>query len=156
MKPFLIILSFVMLALLGAPGPVWAQPSAVKGFKEWKRAKVVQAQYRLRESQQTLQQTLQQARKTGLQGASRPSLQLTDQVRSNEMELELAQDLTVSDYFVGYLTKLPQKNAYREAAKRLSDEEVADLMTAYASSVFGAQKQQFPASASNFDAGSSR
>ena len=152
MKPFLIILSFVMLALLGAPGPVWAQPSAVKGFKEWKRAKVVQAQYRLRESQQTLQQ----ARKTGLQGAARPSLQLTDQVRSNEMELELAQDLTVSDYFVGYLTKLPQKNAYREAAKRLSDEEVADLMTAYASSVFGAQKQQFPASASNFDAGSSR
>ncbi|HEY1079089.1 MAG TPA: hypothetical protein VGE46_03295, partial [Bdellovibrio sp.] len=64
--------------------------------------------------------------------------------------LELAKDLSVTDYFVGYLTKIQdKKSAFNEVAGKLSAEEVAELMTAYANSVFGAQAGDLPASATN-------
>ncbi len=57
----------------------------------------------------------------------------------------MAKDLTVADYFAGYLTK--QKNqaqAIKEVSGRLSADEVAELMTIYANSVFGTHAPSTP------------
>jgi hypothetical protein len=51
---------------------------------------------------------------------------------------------------VGYLTKIhDKKSAFKEVAGKLSPEEVAELMNAYANSVFGAHSSDLPASATN-------
>ncbi len=60
-------------------------------------------------------------------------------------QAEMAKDLTVADYFAGYLTK--QKNqvqAIKEVSGRLSADEVAELMTIYANSVFGTHSPSTP------------
>lgn len=75
---------------------------------------------------------------------------LERQLRMEQYDLELAKDLSVTDYFVGYLTKVQdKKSAFSEVAGKLSPEEVAELMTAYANSVFGAQAADLPVSATN-------
>ena len=75
---------------------------------------------------------------------------LERQLREEQYGLELAKDLSVTDYFVGYLTKIQdKKSAFNEVAGKLSAEEVAELMTAYANSVFGAQASDIPPSATN-------
>ncbi|MEN0058582.1 MAG: hypothetical protein AAGB31_07090 [Bdellovibrio sp.] len=71
-------------------------------------------------------------------------------LREEQYDLELAKDLSVTDYFVGYLTKIQdKKSAFQEVAGKLSPEEVAELMTAYANSVFGAHSADLPVSATN-------
>lgn len=78
------------------------------------------------------------------------SQRLEIQVRNEQNALETARELTVSDYFAGYLIGLRDKNtAFKEVAGRLSPEEVAELMAAYANSVFGTQTGTLPASANN-------
>lgn len=75
---------------------------------------------------------------------------LERQLREEQYDLELAKDLSVTDYFVGYLTKLQnKKSAFSEVAGKLTAEEVAELMNAYANSVFGAQASDLPVSATN-------
>jgi hypothetical protein len=72
------------------------------------------------------------------------------QLREEQYDLEVAKDLSVTDYFAGYLTKVPDKKAaFKEVAGKLSPEEVAELMNAYANSVFGAHASDLPASATN-------
>ncbi|WP_413559297.1 hypothetical protein [Bdellovibrio sp. HCB209] len=72
------------------------------------------------------------------------------QLREEQYELDVAKDLSVTDYFAGYLTKVPDKKAaFKEVAGKLSPEEVAELMNAYANSVFGAHASDLPASATN-------
>lgn len=75
---------------------------------------------------------------------------LERQLRMEQYDLEVAKDLSVTDYFVGYLTKVQDKKAaFNEVAGKLTPEEVAELMTAYANSVFGAQAADLPISATN-------
>ncbi|HRO67704.1 MAG TPA: hypothetical protein PL182_09085, partial [Pseudobdellovibrionaceae bacterium] len=81
-------------------------------------------------------------KKAGLEGQDLEATRLLTQIRNDEMELEMALELTVSDYFAGYLTKLSNKNVYKEVAGRLTPDEVAELMAAYANSVFGTPRQR--------------
>ena len=58
---------------------------------------------------------------------------------------DIAKDLTLADYFAGYLTKQrDQAQAIKEVSGRLSPEEVAELMTIYANSVFGSHAPASP------------
>ncbi len=60
-------------------------------------------------------------------------------------QAEMAKDLTVADYFAGYLTKQKdQAQAIKEVSGRLSPDEVAELMTIYANSVFGSRTSNAP------------
>jgi hypothetical protein len=62
----------------------------------------------------------------------------------------LAHDLTVADYFAGYLTKQKnQADAIKQVSRQLSADEVAELMTVYANSAFGTQPQYLPTQADN-------
>lgn len=59
----------------------------------------------------------------------------------------MADELTVADYFAGYLTKQRnQAQAIKEVSGRLSPDEVAELMTIYANSVFGSHSSAAPKS----------
>jgi hypothetical protein len=60
-------------------------------------------------------------------------------------QAEMAKELTVADYFAGYLTKQrDQAQAIKDVSARLSADEVAELMTIYANSVFGSHSPQVP------------
>jgi hypothetical protein len=65
-------------------------------------------------------------------------------------QAEMAKDLTMADYFAGYITKQDdQTEAIKQVSSRLSAAEVAELMTIYANSVFGTQSPHLPYRAEN-------
>lgn len=140
-----------------------AAPS-VKSYREWKTERVVLAEGKITslKSQITTKKMARVAApgvdpNLALKSGPEASLaqdkfveKLERQLREEQYALELAKDLSVTDYFVGYLTKIQdKKSAFNEVAGKLSAEEVAELMTAYANSVFGAQAADLPASATN-------
>lgn len=93
-----------------APSPTTSVASAegsdVLSFIEWKSSRVHEAQRKL---EQLNQQGNQQ--------------QLT-------FNVDVALQLNIQDYFSMYLKNL-DKSSFRAAAKKLSDEEVSELLTAY-------------------------
>lgn len=52
-------------------------------------------------------------------------------LKQAQNNLELATELTINDYFVLYLSQQDSPDAIPEAAKKMSPEEVAELMAAY-------------------------
>ena len=135
------------------------KPSSYKSFREWKSQRVQDAQSKIlvirtqidsRKAARGTDPNLAQGRK-GFE-AGEPGVTLLErQLRQEQYDLEMAKDLSVTDYFVGYLTKVQdKKSAIQDVASKLTPEEVAELMMAYANSVFGAHTSDLPASASNF------
>lgn len=136
----------------------------VKSYREWKTDKVQVAQGKV--SSLKAQIDSKKSGRTAAHSvdpnlAHRPTLEavssqdmpvekLERQLREEQYTLEVAKDLSVTDYFVGYLTKVQDKKAaFHEVAGKLTPEEVAELMTAYANSVFGAHASDLPVSATN-------
>lgn len=136
----------------------------VKSYREWKTERVQLAQNKV----MTLKSQIDMkkhprlaaggmdpnlAHKSGLEAVPAHDISLEKmerELREEQYDLEVAKDLSVTDYFVGYLTKVQdKKTAFNEVAGKLSPEEVAELMTAYANSVFGAHSSDLPASANN-------
>ncbi|WP_347357861.1 hypothetical protein [Bdellovibrio sp.] len=136
----------------------------VKSYREWKTERVqaaqtkvttLKAQIDLKKSGRSLANGTDpnMAHKAGLEAVSMQDMsveKLERELREEIYDLEVAKDLSVTDYFVGYLTKVQdKKTAFNEVAGKLSAEEVAELMTAYANSVFGAHSADLPVSANN-------
>lgn len=144
------------VALVASPTQAWAaSDSAVKSYREWKTSKIQDAEarfeaVRLRVEGRKTDPNL--ARSTpGPEGRNAESMRLEAQLHSERMALDIAKELSVSDYFAGYLTKqADKKSAFKEVAGKLSADEVAELMTAYANSVFGAESGRIAPSAQNF------
>ncbi|MBO9666588.1 MAG: hypothetical protein J7501_07205 [Bdellovibrio sp.] len=142
-----------------------AMASKVKSYREWKTEMVAGAQYKVSSVKSQIEarkQTRRVAQGTdpnlarsgrGVEAVPARDISLEGlekQLRQEQYDLEVAQDLSVTDYFVGYLTKIQdKKSAFKEVAGKLSPEEVAELMNAYANSVFGAHSSDLPASATN-------
>jgi hypothetical protein len=53
--------------------------------------------------------------------------------------------LTVNDYFVLYLSQFKQRDAFVDAAKKLTPEEAADLMLAYQKYLASDDQPELPA-----------
>ena len=136
----------------------------VKSYREWKTERVQAAQSKvmtlktridLKKSSRSLANGTDPnlAHKAGLEAVASQDIsveKMERELREELYDLEVAKDLSVTDYFVGYLTKVQdKKTAFNEVAGKLSPEEVAELMTAYANSVFGAHSADLPASANN-------
>lgn len=114
----------------------------IKPFKEWKNEMIESAKQRWNTSKSQLEiYEGSVSSKSAIQSKSEEGLdpqreQLQDQIQADESYLLFTKDLTVSDYFVGYLVK--QKNpqtAFKEAALKLIPEEVAELLNAYANHI---------------------
>jgi len=133
--------------------------SSYKSYREWKTQRVQDAQTKVltvrtqidaRKATRGTDPNMalpRRAFEAGEPGADR----LERQLRQEQYDLDVAKDLSVTDYFVGYLIKVQdKKSAIQDVASKLSPDEVAELMMAYANSVFGAHTSDLPASASNF------
>lgn len=146
--------------VVAAPAPT----SQFKSYREWKTDQIQDAQGKVTQLKTQIDQRKQSrtvaqgtdpnlAIRKGTEaqsGADAAVERLEKQLQQEQYDLEIAKDLSVTDYFVGYLTKVQdKKSAINEVAGKLSPEEVAELMTAYANSVFGSQSSDLPVSASN-------
>lgn len=136
----------------------------VKSYREWKTERVqlaqadvmnLRAQIDLKKASRAMAQGTDPnlSNKAAIEAVSSTDMgveKLERRLREEQYDLEVAKDLSVTDYFVGYLTKVQDKKAaFNEVAGKLSPEEVAELMTAYANSVFGAHASDLPVSANN-------
>ncbi len=122
--------------------------SRIKSYREWKHDLVMESQSKI-----SLYRSQIDALKphSPLVGRNLSVDKLEKDHRAEEYALEIAKELTVTDYFVGYLTKVQNKKAaFQEVAGKLTPDEVAELITAYANSVFVIQSGDFPPSAANF------
>lgn len=122
------IVSLLVAGLLGQVAS--AIPSGVMSYREWKISKIHQSESRLKELKaKTKDPNL--AQKIGAEAGLTEELQ--SEIEFENTNLSLSKDLTISDYFVGYLTQQGSLNAaVKDVAGRLSPPEVAELMLAYA------------------------
>jgi hypothetical protein len=137
---------------MGAPA---VETAKTKSFREWKSEKVRDALGKVTATRTKIQLAKSKdpnlnRRKGALEAASGVNSEnLEEQLEQDQATLEMAKDLSVTDYFVGYLTKLQDKKAaFNEVAGKLTAEEVAELMAAYANSVFGTHSSDLAPSAS--------
>lgn len=134
--------------------PTAPQEVRIKSYREWKSEKVQEALTRVISTKTQLQIAKNKdpnlAHRKGTEAVSGTALEkLEEQLADEQNSLEIARDLSVSDYFAGYLNRVPNKKAaFTEVALKLTPEEVAELMAAYANSVFGARTSELPPSAS--------
>jgi hypothetical protein len=122
----------------------------VMSFKEWKSDKLFQAKILYSKLE-----TEYLDRKNS--NPKDPNLKnLYTDLKIRKSNLDEIDELTVSDYFVGYLSRFKDKKAaFQSAAKNLDFNEVAELMSAYADSLLkttgdglSANQQKNPAEAS--------
>ena len=131
--------------------------STLKSFREWKDERIQESMVRLNvtKAQFNIQRhTKPVATKTeAVVGGDISLMKLENQMRLDLISLELAKDLTVADYFVGYVSKIQdRKNSMNEIAGKMSTEEVAEMMNAYVQSIFGSTDGESPKTASNQEA----
>ncbi len=162
--PFLLCVSVSMDAsasaiestkAMNSMGASVGEAQKTKSFREWKSEKVQVALGKVTATKTKIQIAKNKDPNLGrsksnleaVSGANSESLE--EQLEQDQATLEMAKDLSVTDYFVGYLTKLQNKKAaFNEVAGKLTAEEVAELMAAYANSVFGTQAADLGPSAS--------
>ena len=114
---------------------------AAKSFKEWKNEKVQLAIKKV-----TITKAQIEYKKLNKQFLQRSESVSTKDIETDKLEavlkndlysLEVAQELSVTDYFAIYLTKQDNKvDAYKEAAQKMTADEVNQLIRAYADSMF--------------------
>ena len=71
---------------------------------------------------------------------------LSKELEREILTLSVTQDLSISDYFVGYLTRQTSLDAaIKDVAIKLTPDEVAELMAAYAENFFQVKSQELKA-----------
>ena len=110
----------------------WARADvSVVSFQAWKTSRI--------EETRTALEKLQQQEKPAAMGkkpdakilAAAKNLKSDPKFQQAQLNLEIAQELTVNDYFILYLSQFNAREAFVEAARKLSPEESADLMMSY-------------------------
>lgn len=136
-----------------AAAPAVATPapaSNIKSYNEWKKSKIAEIENKIktlreRISNQGVRHIGSSSKdpnmalsKTEFEGGL--SSELQSQLEREMLSLSMSHDLTISDYFVGYLTKQTSLEvAIRDVSARMTPDEVADLMVAFAEHFFQAR-----------------
>jgi hypothetical protein len=108
----------------------------VKSFRDWKSEKIQQATSKFDQEKRRLD--LLKAQK------SKPARGVDEIVRAEQLlaqeewNLEAAQDLTVTDYAVLYLSGCPVGTKFAEAASKMTTDEMGQLIEAYVRTSGGA------------------
>lgn len=122
----------------------------VQSYKEWRQEKIqratnkvalTRAQITQINSKKLNLQNLQNLQKTESSSSLDLEIEKLEAKLKNDLfSLEVAQQLTVQDYFAIYLTKLEnKKEAYKGAAEKMNTEEVTELINAFADSFSSTQ-----------------
>ena len=142
MKTFLRALIIILLAAITTGEGARADVSVVS-FQAWKTSRI--------EETRTALEKLQQAEKTTpgkkLAAVVPKNLKSDPKFQQAQLNLEIAQELTVNDYFILYLSQFNQREAFVEAARKLSPEESADLMMSYQKTMTPPQTESLRSSA---------
>ncbi len=152
-KAYLILPLFVLLQCRTALAEV-----TVVGFQAWKAARIDDARVSLEKLQVERSAPVVVSGKRGDAGkaneaiasgrlqAAGKNLRVDSKLQQAQLNLELAQELAVNDYFVLYLSQLKGRDAFVEAAKKLTPEEAADLMMTFSKHlrVGGASYEDLP------------
>jgi hypothetical protein len=99
--------------------------SSIKGYQEWKREKIQLAQGQVSSLHAQIFKAQAEGNKKLVENLERQSAQL-------HWNMEVAQDLSVTDYFVLYLSQQSQPDRFQQSAAKMSTREVAELIEAYA------------------------
>lgn len=100
-----------------------------RAFRDWKSEKIKQIQLHISSGKGHLELLKQK------KGPETTVQYYEKQLAQEQWNLEVAQDLSVTDYVVLYLAQQPSKNKFQEAAGQLSAIEVAQVLEAYAQSL---------------------
>ncbi len=122
-----------------------AGASEVLGFKAWKLQQIEEAKLaleRVQNSQKTVGSSASSSASVVSASAGVGSADKAGRTKKEskggesrleqaQLNFDIASELSVSDYFVLYINQLSTPTAIREAAEKMSSEEVAELMWAY-------------------------
>ncbi len=102
--------------------------SGVLSYREWKNSKISEAQLRIKNiKEKIIVDPNMPIKNSGTEAG------LSKELEREILNLSVTQDLTISDYFVGYLTRQSSlETAIKDVSPRLTAEEVAELMSAFA------------------------
>jgi hypothetical protein len=135
----------ILLSLFLSPAFANTQPeSAVLSFKEWKGQKIQLAQTEYKSLEE---EYLNKKRET----PQDPKLKaLYSELKHSKESLGELSDLSVTDYFIAYLSQFKAKKAvFQTALSKLASDEISELMTAYANSLLKTSGEGIPAAAEN-------
>jgi len=125
MSKNLVLLILLLLSLQGfASGAL----PPIKGFQEWKAEKIQASAQQMTLLKFQIQKSQAEGNKKNVEVFEKQ----LDQIKWN---LEVVQDLSVTDYFVLYLSQHPHPERFSIAATKMSTKEVAQLMEAYANTL---------------------
>jgi hypothetical protein len=110
---------------------------AILSFEEWKLKQIESAQvtYNVAHVDHSLRS------RAGSGRVDKKSLELQSRVDQAKLNLEMAKDLALHDYFVLYAAQLKTKEDFKALVDRLSPEEAAVLLKAYAERILEQQNQ---------------
>ena len=129
--------------------PITAPSSNIKSYNEWKKSKIAEIENKIK----TLRERISNQSVRHIGSSKDPNMalaktefegglstELQNQLEREMLSLSMSHDLTISDYFVGYLTKQTSLEvAIRDVSARMTPDEVADLMVAFAEHFFQAR-----------------
>jgi hypothetical protein len=108
-------------------------------YKDWKAEKIQNIQVKINQTGaqvEALKVRIAQDQKSAVVSPYGNHLQYYQkQLDQAQWNLEVARDLSVTDYIVLYLATQPSKGRFQEAAAQLKPSEVAELMEAYSQSI---------------------
>lgn len=115
----------LLLILGSAAAHAEINSSGVLGFAAWRQSRIDEARSALEKIQTDAQVDKPQA--------ARPqeAKKKYQQYQQAQLNVQIVQELTITDYFTLYVSQLKDRSMMVDAAKKLSVEEIADLMTAY-------------------------
>ncbi len=117
-----VVFLFAMMANAATP------LNTVKGYQEWKQEKV---QYAMTQGIAVRAQLI----KAAAENNKKQVEMLERQLAQLNWNVEVARDLSVTDYFVLYLAQQPQTDRFQQAAQKMSTKEVAELIEAYSNTL---------------------
>jgi hypothetical protein len=104
----------------------------VKSYREWKAQRIHTAgsQIGVLKAQLTSAQMM---------GRTAQAANLQKEISQEQWNLDVAKELSVTDYFVLYLSQVPEADRFKQAAAKMSLNEIEEMMKAYSDAVGASQ-----------------
>jgi hypothetical protein len=129
------LLLLTLLAFFSHAQAEISQGVGVLGFQAWKASRLEEAKQQLEQVKNEAQaptKTVDPKAAKAPQESRLQKLNRNDQrLEQAQLNVEIAEELAVNDYFVLYLNQFKDRSAFVEAAQKLNASEAADLMIAY-------------------------
>ena len=143
---FILTLSFVSPLGFSAPSEqaplTEVQKSKLMGFQEWKKLRILEATLALDEQKTAhVEQVSKNDQQNQVDAVGAPDPQISADQAQLRFNLEIAQNLTIHDYFAIYL-KDKTRQEMAQVISQLNPAEITELLGSYRDSLYGAPKDE--------------